>query len=441
MRTFLLAAVACGAISAGHVLTPGTAADPGKPESVAAAPVPLPPPPPPRLIAHEWGTFTSFSGSDGVPVGFTPNNDDLPQFVYFQGNALSKSNRLRANGLVSMETPVIYFYTDKETRVSVKVDFPKGWITEWYPHASAAPAPQLGKGGGQSIRWDVKLTPGESVKFPRDRNNRENHYYAARETDAAPLQVEIAKRGEDDDFDDSGLRGGSVVQREKFLFYRGVGTFPPPVTVRALGGDEVRVVNNSGGRTTGLVLVTVRDGPYVAATTPFDPHAIRRILASRGARLATLGYLGHMWELYAMWTWVAVFASASLAASGLANAGAAGSLAAFLAIGSGAAGCALAGYLADRIGKARVAMWAMLASAVCAALTLLVYGGPPVLLYALVMVWGFAVVADSAQFSALVSEHAPSDHIGTALTLQTCVGFLLTMVTIEALPRLEINQE
>ena len=137
-----------------------------------------------------------------------------------------------------------------------------------------------------------------------------------------------------------------------------------------------------------------------------------------------------------MWTWVAVFATASLAASGLANAGAAGSVAAFLAIGSGAAGCALAGYLADRLGKARVAMWAMLASAACAALTLLVYGGPPVWLFALVMVWGFAVVADSAQFSALVSEHAPPDHVGTALTLQTCVGFLLTMVTIEVLPRL-----
>jgi MFS family permease len=80
-------------------------------------------------------------------------------------------------------------------------------------------------------------------------------------------------------------------------------------------------------------------------------------------------------------------------------------------------------------------MWAMLASATCAAFTLAVFGGSPFWLYALVMVWGFAVVADSAQFSALVSEHAPSDHIGTALTLQTCVGFLLTMVTIELLPR------
>jgi len=184
-----------------------------------------------------------------------------------------------------------------------------------------------------------------------------------------------------------------------------------------------------------LVLAVVRDGPYVAATAPFDPHAIRKILSSRGARLATLGYLGHMWELYAMWTWVAVFAAASFAASGMTNAGAAGSVAAFLAIGSGAAGCGLAGYLADRFGKARIAMWAMLASAACATLTVVIFGTSPFWLYALVMIWGFAVVADSAQFSALVSEHAPKEHIGTALTLQTCVGFLLTMVTIELLPR------
>jgi MFS family permease len=80
-------------------------------------------------------------------------------------------------------------------------------------------------------------------------------------------------------------------------------------------------------------------------------------------------------------------------------------------------------------------MWAMLLSGTCAALTLAVYGRSPTLLYLLVIVWGFAVVADSAQFSALVSEHAPRDHIGTALTLQTCAGFLLTMVTIELLPQ------
>ena len=183
-----------------------------------------------------------------------------------------------------------------------------------------------------------------------------------------------------------------------------------------------------------LVVAIVRDGPYVAPTSPFDPHAIKRVFASRGARLATLGYLGHMWELYAMWTWIAVFAWTSLNDWGVADVAAAGSFAAFLAIGSGAAGCVLAGFIADRIGKARVAMWAMIVSASCAALTVVVHGGPPALLYALIMVWGFSVVADSAQFSALVSEHAPRDHVGTALTIQVCLGFLLTMVTIEMLP-------
>lgn len=184
-----------------------------------------------------------------------------------------------------------------------------------------------------------------------------------------------------------------------------------------------------------LVVLIVRDGPFVTATAPFDPYAITKVLASRGARLATLGYLGHMWELYAMWTWVAVFATASFAASGVTGASSAGAIAAFVAIGSGAVGCGLAGFIGDRIGRARVAMWAMLCSAACAALTLVVYGRSPWMLYALIVLWGFSVVADSAQFSALVSEHAPRDHVGTALTLQTCVGFLLTMVTIELLPR------
>jgi MFS family permease len=185
-----------------------------------------------------------------------------------------------------------------------------------------------------------------------------------------------------------------------------------------------------------LVLATVRDGPFVAATSPFDPHAIRRIIAIRGARLATLGYLGHMWELYAMWTWIAAFATASFVSAGASGAETAGSFAAFLAIGSGTVGCALAGWFADRLGRARVAIWAMWTSAACCALTPLVFGGPALWLFLLVMVWGFSIVADSAQFSALVSEYSPADHVGTALTLQTCLGFLLTTVTIELLPRL-----
>jgi MFS family permease len=213
--------------------------------------------------------------------------------------------------------------------------------------------------------------------------------------------------------------------------------FPHLISALFVGEWRAPMLLASGLAVVGgvLVLAIVRDGPHVAASSPFDAHAIRRVLSIRGARLAMLGYLGHMWELYAMWTWVVVFAWASLAEAGVTNVAAAGSFAAFLAIASGAAGCVTAGYVADRAGKARVAKWAMLGSASCAALTVVVFGGPPVLLYALIMVWGFTVVADSAQFSALVSEAAPRDSVGTALTLQTCVGFLLTIVTIELLPR------
>jgi MFS family permease len=185
-----------------------------------------------------------------------------------------------------------------------------------------------------------------------------------------------------------------------------------------------------------LVLIVVRDGPYVAATAAFDPQALRRIVANRGARLATLGYLGHMWELYAMWTWMAVLATASFTAAGVVDAAGLGSLAAFAAIASGTAGCVAAGWLADRVGRARVAMWAMVISALSAVLTVAVFGGSPVPFFVVTVIWGVAVVADSAQFSALVSEYAPRDHVGTALTLQTCLGFLLTLVTIEGLPRL-----
>ena len=213
-----------------------------------------------------------------------------------------------------------------------------------------------------------------------------------------------------------------------------------PYLMTTLFGDAWRVplLLASGLSLAGGVLVfaVARDGPYLTPSRRFDPHAIRRLLRIRGVRLAIAGYLGHMWELYAMWTWVGVFATASFAAAGLGPASAtAGSAAAFLAIGSGAAGCAMAGYIADRVGKARVAGWALGASALCAALTAAIFGGRPLWVFALVMVWGFTVVADSAQFSALVSEYAPSDQVGTALTFQTSLGFLLTMVTIDALPR------
>ncbi|MCI0699625.1 MAG: hypothetical protein L0241_00875 [Planctomycetia bacterium] len=252
MRTFLIALLAGSALAAGVFLIPSTAAEPSKPEP---APVPVTPAST-SLVAHEWGTFTSFSGSDGVPANFAPNNVDLPSFVYYPYDQTQKIGRLLRDGLVSMETPVIYFYTDKEMRVSVKVDFPRGWITEWYPYAAGPPirTDRNDKVGGQTIRWDVKLTPNEPARFRRDKGD--NHYYHARETDAVPLQVNAIG-----DKRRAGERpGGAIVQREKFLFYRGVGTFPPPVIVRALGSDKVRITNNAGGQLDGLVLVTVRDG-------------------------------------------------------------------------------------------------------------------------------------------------------------------------------------
>jgi len=185
-----------------------------------------------------------------------------------------------------------------------------------------------------------------------------------------------------------------------------------------------------------VALLVVRDGPLVPATAPFSLGAIGRAFAVRDVRVATLGYLGHMWELYAMWAWIGAFAAASLAASGVTAPGARASLVAFIAIASGALGCALAGRAADTWGKARVARVALLTSGLCCLTTAAVYGRHPAWLYVLVIVWGFAVVADSAQFSALVSDRAPVDAIGTALTLQTSLGFLLTMVTIDLLPRI-----
>ena len=182
-----------------------------------------------------------------------------------------------------------------------------------------------------------------------------------------------------------------------------------------------------------IVWLAVEDGPHVAASAPFDAHAIGAVVRHRAARLATLGYLGHMWELYAMWAWIAAFATASLVARGT-SPGRTGSLIAFVAIGSGAIGCVAAGIWADRWGKARIAGAALVVSSGCSAIAGLFFGMPVWALMLLAIVWGFSVVADSAQFSALVAENSPRTHVGTALTIQTCAGFLLTMVSMQLLP-------
>ena len=183
-----------------------------------------------------------------------------------------------------------------------------------------------------------------------------------------------------------------------------------------------------------LVAAAVRDGPHLPRASAFVPKAALEVFTNRGMRLATLGYLGHMWELYAMWTWIAAFAAASYVIRGDPDAVRAGALLAFTAIAAGAVGCIAAGLLADRVGHARIAGWSMVASGTCALLAGTVFGAPPAVLFLFAVVWGVTVVADSAQFSALVTFYSPRAHLGTALTMQTCLGFLLTMLTIRVVP-------
>jgi MFS family permease len=183
-----------------------------------------------------------------------------------------------------------------------------------------------------------------------------------------------------------------------------------------------------------LVLTRVADGPFLAPSAPFDPHGMRRAIGNRGVRLAIGGYLGHMWELYAMWTWMPAYAAASLASAGSTASDASGSAVAFLAIATGAAGCVIGGHWGDRRGKSRIARDAMIVSGISAAAAPAVFGLPAPWLVALALVWGFSIVADSAQFSAVVTEQAPPTLVGTALTLQICAGFLLTLVSIRLVP-------
>jgi MFS family permease len=179
-----------------------------------------------------------------------------------------------------------------------------------------------------------------------------------------------------------------------------------------------------------LMWIVVRSGPFMTAGARFEPRAAWRLFTNRRTRLATFGYLGHMWELYAMWTWIAAFATASQAARMHASPEQAGALIAALAIGAGAVGCVVAGLLADRWGQARIAAWALGISGACCVLAGVSYATSELALLVLGTIWGFAVVADSAQFSTLVTRHSDPDHVGTALTMQTCAGFLLTMVSI-----------
>ena len=214
-----------------------------------------------------------------------------------------------------------------------------------------------------------------------------------------------------------------------------------PHLVNGVGGLDWRVVIYATSALTlagGLVAeFAVKDGPFAFPRATFDPRQAGRVFANRGVRLASFGYFGHMWELYAMWAWFLLFFSDSSDVRG-ASVGSAAAYATFAVIGIGGLGCWAGGILGDRWGRTRTTALMMSVSGSCAMLIGLLFGSAPAWLVLFVgLVWGFTVVADSAQFSTMVTELAEQAYVGTALTLQLAVGFTLTIGTIWLIPVLE----
>ena len=181
-----------------------------------------------------------------------------------------------------------------------------------------------------------------------------------------------------------------------------------------------------------LTFFFVREGPNRRPMPRFDWKYVGQIFRQRELALANVGYLGHMWELYAMWAWAPLFILSSFRLQGISASCA--SAVSFAVIGSGGIGSVVAGYLADKIGRTTITIISMLISGSCALVIGFLYGGNALAVTCVCLVWGFAVVADSAQFSACISELCHLEYVGTALTLQTSIGFLLTLITIRLVP-------
>jgi MFS family permease len=213
-----------------------------------------------------------------------------------------------------------------------------------------------------------------------------------------------------------------------------------PHLVNGLGGLDwqtvvwaTSVLTVAGGV---LGAAFVPEGPYRFARATFDPRQAGLVFRNRGVRLASLGYFGHMWELYAMWAWFLVFTTDSLETRGE-EVGARAAYATFAVIAAGALGCWIGGILGDRIGRTPTTAAAMTISGACSLAIGFLYGQALWAILALGLVWGFTVVADSAQFSTMVTELADQTYVGTAVALQLAVGFTLTVATIWLIPVLE----
>ncbi|MDX2157160.1 MAG: MFS transporter [Hyphomicrobiaceae bacterium] len=210
-----------------------------------------------------------------------------------------------------------------------------------------------------------------------------------------------------------------------------------PHLIRAIGHElpwegvmlSVSAIAALGGV---LMYAIVPDGPHLRAGARFDPSAFVEIFGSPDFRASSFGYFGHMWELYAFWAFVpAYLAAAGVAGSGPAHAGT--SLWSFVIIAAGAIGCMVGGQLSVHFGSARVAFLQLAVSGLCCVLSPLAFGMPAPFVLAFLIVWGVVVVGDSPQFSALNARYAPPDRVGSALTIVNCVGFAITIVSIQLL--------
>jgi hypothetical protein len=240
---------------------------------------------PNAVIVHEWGTFTSIAGRNGEAVEWTPlgGTTDLPCFVHRLPTANTSGNikgPVYAGGLsatVRMETPVLYFYASRPQTVNVNVRFRQGLISEWYPQADVTPANNAGFGSSTSFQstatWrDINIMPGATAEFPTEAAR--SHYYAARETDAAPLS--------------------NASQMEKFLFYRGIGRFRLPI-VATVEGDSVRVRNRAPEDIRSVILFENRYGKIgfrvqdnVRDEVQFEAPALNTNLASVASELEAI---------------------------------------------------------------------------------------------------------------------------------------------------------